>query len=168
MLSNYGGWRRLFRVPWTAGDQANQSQRKSNLNIHWKDWCWSWNCNTWATWCKELTHWKRPWCWERLKAEGEGDNRRQDGLMASPTQSTWVWANSGRWWRTGKLACCISWGQKGSDVTEGLINNERLHPLDLPKDKWQTETGPAGTSFSKQRCYCLSFWVDNNFQKAIF
>ena len=52
------------------GDQPSQSQRKSILNIHWKDWCWS--SNTLATWCKELTHWKRPWCWERLRAGGEG------------------------------------------------------------------------------------------------
>ena len=39
--------------------------KKSALNIHWKDWCWSWNSNTLASWCEELTHWKRPWCWER-------------------------------------------------------------------------------------------------------
>ena len=57
--------------------------------------------NTLATWCKELTHWKRPWCWERLKA-GEGDDRGQDGWMASPTWWTWVWASSGSWWWTGK------------------------------------------------------------------
>ena len=44
------------------GDQTNQSERKSTLNIHWKDWCWSWSSNTLATWCEELTHWKRPWC----------------------------------------------------------------------------------------------------------
>ena len=54
--------------------------------------------NTLATWCKELTHWKRPWCWERLKAGGEGDNRGWDDCMASPTQWTWVWVNSGSWW----------------------------------------------------------------------
>ena len=47
-------WRRLLRVPWTA--------RRSVLSVHWKDWCWSWNSNTLATWCNELTHWKRPWC----------------------------------------------------------------------------------------------------------
>ena len=54
-------WRRLLRVPWTAR-RSNQSILKSVLNIHWKDWCWSWNSNTLVTWCKELTHWKRPWC----------------------------------------------------------------------------------------------------------
>ena len=64
--------------------------RRSALGFLWKDWCWSWNSNTLATWCKELTHWKRPWCWERLKAGGEGDNRGWDGWMASPTQWTWV------------------------------------------------------------------------------
>ena len=51
--------------------------------------------NTLATWCKELTHWKRPWCWERLKAGGEGSDREYDGWMASPTQWTWVWASYG-------------------------------------------------------------------------
>ena len=59
-------------------------------SLHWKDWCWSWNSNTLATWCKELTHWKRPCCWESLKAEGEGDDREWDGWIASPTQWTWV------------------------------------------------------------------------------
>ena len=84
------------------GDQTIQSQRKSTLNIYWKDWYWSWSSNTLATWYKELTHWKRPWCWERLKAVGEGDDRGWDGWMASPTQWTWVWAKSRSWWRTGK------------------------------------------------------------------
>ena len=83
-------WRRLLRVPGTA--------RKSILIIVWKDWCWGWNSNSLATWCKELIHLKRPWCWERLKAGGEGDNRGWDGWMASPTQRTWVWVNSRSWW----------------------------------------------------------------------
>ena len=55
-----------------------------------------------ATWCKELTHLKRPRCWKRLKAGGKGDNRGWDGWMASPTWWAWVWASSGSWWRTGK------------------------------------------------------------------
>ena len=59
-----------------------------------KDLCWSWSSNTLATWCKGLTHWKRPWCCERLKA-GEEDDRGWDGWMASQTPWTWVWANSG-------------------------------------------------------------------------
>ena len=75
---------------------------KSVLSIHWKDWCWTWNFSTLATWCKKLTHWKRPWCWEGLKAGGEGDNRGWDGWIASPAQWTWVWVGSGSWWWTGK------------------------------------------------------------------
>jgi len=75
---------------------------KGVLGVHWKDWCWRWNSNTLATWCEELTHLKRPWCWERLRAGGEGDNRGWDGCMASPTQWTWVWVDSRSWWWTGK------------------------------------------------------------------
>ena len=56
--------------------------------------------NTLATWYEELTYWKRPWCWERLKAGGEGDERGWDGWMASLTWWTWVWASSRSWWWT--------------------------------------------------------------------
>ena len=69
--------------------------------IHEKDWCWSWSFNTLAIWCEEPTHWKIPWCWERLKAGGEVDNRGWDGWMALPTQWTWVWVNSRSWWWAG-------------------------------------------------------------------
>ena len=72
------------------------------MNIHWKDSCSSWSSNTLATWCKHLTHWKTPWCWERFRPRGEGDNRGWIGWMSSSIQSTWVWENSGRQWRTGK------------------------------------------------------------------
>ena len=67
-----------------------------------KDWCCSWNSNTLATWCEELTHLKRPWCWERLKDGREGDDRGWGGWMTSPTRWTWVWVNSGSWWWTGR------------------------------------------------------------------
>ena len=76
---------------------TNSSYRKSVLNIRWKDWCWSWNSDTLATWCEELTHWKRPWCWESLKAGGEVDDRGWDFWMASLSQWTWVWVSSGSW-----------------------------------------------------------------------
>ena len=58
--------------------------------------------NTLATWREKLTHLKRPWCWERLRAGGEGDDRGWDGWMASPTQWTWVWVESRSWWWTGR------------------------------------------------------------------
>ena len=95
-------WRRHLRVPWIARRSKQSILRTSVLGVHWKDWCWSWNSSPLVTWCKELTLLKRPWCWERLKARGEGDDRGWDGWMASPTQWTWVWVNSGSWWWTGR------------------------------------------------------------------
>ena len=96
-------WRRLLRVPWTA--------RRSVLGVHWKDWCWSWNSNL-ATWCEELTHWKRLWCWEGLKAGREGDDRGWDGWMSSLTQWTWIWVSSGSWWWTGRPVMLQSMGSQ--------------------------------------------------------
>ena len=95
-------WRRLLRVPWTA--------RRSNQSILTEI---SPGCSLvglmlklklqyFATWCEELTHWKRPWCWERLRAGEEGDDRGWDGWMASLTQWTWVWVDCRCWWWTGR------------------------------------------------------------------
>ena len=78
------------------------------MNIHWKDWCWS--SNILATWCKESTHCKIPWCWGRLRPRAEGDDRGWDVWMASSTQWTWIWENSGREWRTGKPGVLQSMG----------------------------------------------------------
>ena len=66
---------------------------KSTLNIHWKDWCWTWCSNTFDTWCEQLTHRKSSWGWERLKAGGVGDDRDWGGWMALLIQWTWIWAN---------------------------------------------------------------------------
>ena len=71
---------------------------------------WSWNFNTLATWWEEPTHLKRPWCWERLKMGGEGDDRGWDGWMASPMRWTWVWVGSVSWWCTGKSGVLQSTG----------------------------------------------------------
>ena len=95
-------WRKLLRVPWTARRSNQSILKKISLVCSLLDWCWSWNSSTLATWCKELTHWKRHWCWERLKAGGEGDDRGCNGWMASPAQWTWVWVNSRSWWWTGR------------------------------------------------------------------
>ena len=93
-------WRRLLRVPWTA--------RRSNQSIL-KEWVFSPGCSLEGLMLKlklqyfgHLTHLKRPWCWERLRAGGEGDDRGWYGWMASLTQQTWVWVDSGSWWWTGR------------------------------------------------------------------
>ena len=102
MLLNCGAGEDSWEALGLQGDPTSPSWRRSVLGVHWKDWCWSWNSNTLTTGCEELTHWKRPWCWARLKAGGEGDNRRWDGWMASLTRWAWVWVSSGSWWWTGK------------------------------------------------------------------
>ena len=93
-------WRRLLRVPWTAR-RSNQSVLKEI----------SPGCSLEGLMLKlklryfgplMFTHWKRPWCWERLRAGGEGDDRGWDGWMASPTEWNWVWEDSGSWWCTGR------------------------------------------------------------------
>ena len=94
-------WRRLFRVLWTE-KRSNQSILKEiNPKYSLEGLMLEIKSNTLATWCEELTHWKRPWYWERLKVGGEGDDRGWDAWMASPIQWTWVWASSGSWWWTG-------------------------------------------------------------------
>ena len=76
---------KTLESPWTAS-RSNQSILKDiNPEYHWKDWCWGWSFNTLATWCEELTRWKRPWCWGSLKAGGEGEDRMRwlDGITDS-------------------------------------------------------------------------------------
>ena len=63
---------------------------------------------------------KRPWCWARLKAGGQGDDREWVGWTASPTQWTWVWVNSGSGDGQGGLVCCSPWSHKELDTTEWL------------------------------------------------
>ena len=88
MLLNCGVGEDSWESLGLQGDSSRPSWRKSVLNIHWKDWYWSWNSNILATWYEEPTHWKRPWCWERFQAGGEGNDRGWADWMASPTQWT--------------------------------------------------------------------------------
>ena len=107
MLLNCGVGEDSWESLGLQGDPTSPSWRKSVLNIHWKDWCCS--SSILATWCEELTLWKRPWCWARLKAE-ERVNRRWDGWMALLNWWTWVWARSGSWGWTGKPGVLQSMG----------------------------------------------------------
>ena len=72
-------WRRLLRVLWTAERSSQSTLKEISPEYSLEDWCWSWNSNLLATWCKELTHFKRPfWCWKRLRTKGEGGGREWD------------------------------------------------------------------------------------------
>ena len=150
MLLNYSVVEDSWESLGLQGDQISQSQRTSVLNIHWKEWCWSWSSNILATWCEELTHWKRFWCWERLKA-GEGDDRGWDGWMASPTRWTWVWVSSESSWWTRKPGVLQSMGSQrvGHD--------------------WVTETWGSKPSKSLYLLFCrdLQIWSFSPRYKAI-
>ena len=131
------------------GDPTSPFWRRSALGFLWKEWCWSWNSNTLATSCEELTHWKRLWCWEGLGAGGEGGDRGWDGWMASLTRWTWVWVNSGSWWWTGR---------------PGVL---RFMGLQRVRHNWATElnhiiyevvTGNHLTSFCLSQVTWTSIW----------
>ena len=145
-------WRRLLRVPWTAR-RSNQSILKEiSPGCSLEGLMLKINSNTLATWCEELTHWKRPWCWERLRAGGERDDRGWDGWMASSTRWTWVWVDSRSWWWTGRPGVLWFMGsQRGqirlSDWTE---LNILWRCLSLGLEWKLTFSSPATTAeFSK-------------------
>ena len=125
---------------WPARRSSQSILKEISPEYSFKDWCWSWNSSTLATWCEKLTHWKRPWCWERLKA-GEGDDRRWDGWVASLTWWTWVWVSSGSWWRTGRPS--------------------RLQSMRLQRvgHDWTTKLKYLAISFLENKIYTLNkFW----------
>ena len=111
-------WRRLLRVPWTAG-RSNQSILKeispgcSLEGLMLKLKLQYFGRLIWRADSLEKT-----WCWEGLGAGGEGDDRGWDGWVASPTQWTWIWVDSGSWWWTGRPG--VLWGRKESETTERL------------------------------------------------
>ena len=99
MLSNCGVRKNsCSAVPCSARRSNHSFLKEINSRHSLEGLLWSWSSNTLAIWCKESTHWKRPWCWKRLRAGGEGDNRGWNGWMASSTWWTWVWVDSGSWW----------------------------------------------------------------------
>ena len=102
MLLNCGAGEDPWESLGLRGDPTSLSYRKSALNIHWKDWCWSWNSKTLATPHEEMTHLERSWCWGWLKVGGEGDEKGWDGWMSSPNQWTWVRASFETSWCTGR------------------------------------------------------------------
>ena len=138
-------WRRVLRVHWTA-KMSNQSILKEispgcsleglmlKLKLH-----------PLGTWCEELTHLKRLWCWEGMAAGVEGGDRGWDGWMASLTQRTWVWVNSGSWWWTGRPG--VLW----------FMGSQRVG------HDWATELNWTDTLCSIIWCHELIFVLLQNF-----
>ena len=118
-------WWRLLRISWTARSSNQSVLKEISPEYSLEGLSWIWTPNTLATWCEELSCWKRPWCWERLKVGGEGDDRGWGGWLASPTQRTWVWA-PGVGDGQGSLACWSPWVAKSQtwlrDSTDVIHN----------------------------------------------
>ena len=114
-------WRRLLRVPWTVRRSSQStSLRKSNLNIHWKDWCWSWSSNTWPSDVKSRLIWKDP-------DAGKDWNQEETGMTEDEMVGWHHWLNGHEFEQTqgdgegqGSLACCSPWSCKELDMTERL------------------------------------------------
>ena len=155
-------WRRLLRVPWTAR-RSNQSILKEispgcsleglmlKLKLQYFD----------HRIQRTETHWKRPWCWERLKAGGEGDDGGWDGWVASPTQRTWVLVNSGSWWWTGRPGVLQSLGSQrvGQDWATELS-------WDFSQKEWSSES--LTVTFQTQWLYPLPFKASLVFRRKAF
>ena len=99
-------WRRLLRIPWTARRSNHSIPKEISPEFSLEGLILKLKLQFFGHLMQRADLLKRPCCWERLKARGEGDDRGWDGWMASRTWWTWVWASSGRWWWTGGLACC--------------------------------------------------------------
>ena len=121
-------WRRLLRVPWTAW-RSNQSFLKEiNPEYSLEGLILKLKFQYLGQLMWTVTYWKRPWYWERLKAEGEEGHRGWDGWMASLIQWTWTWANFGRWWRTGKPCMLQSTGSKRAGHDWGTEQQQMYVP----------------------------------------
>ena len=111
-------WRRLLWVCWTA-KRSNQSILKEiSPECSLEGLMLKLKLQYFGHLIRGADDLKRPWCWERLRAGGEGDNRGWDGWMVSPTQWTWVWANSRSWWWTGRLGMLLFMGLQRNWATE--------------------------------------------------
>ena len=113
-------WRRLLSVPWTARRSNKSILKEISPEYSLEGLVLKLKLQYFGPLIKGLTHVKRPWCWERLKAGVEGDDRGWDIWLASPTQWTWVWVNSRSLCWTGSPRCFGPWCLKESDTTEWL------------------------------------------------
>ena len=158
--------------------------RRSALGFLWKDWCWSWNSNTLATWCEELTHLKRPWCWERLRTGGEGDDRGWDGyditeLMDMGLGGLWELMMDREAWcaavhGVAKSRTRLNWTELNVTVNHGPRNAGLIIPnfqwLRTQKFLMHATAAPAPCSFVSriqvsELLYLESGWACSKWKK---
>ena len=115
-------WRRLLEVCWTERISNQSILKEISPEYSLEGMMLSCSSNTLATWCEELTHWKRPSCWERLKAGGEGDDRGWEVACHHRLSGHEFEQTSGDGEGQGSLMCCSPWGHKEWDKTEWMNN----------------------------------------------
>ena len=148
-------WRRLLRVPWTAR-RSNQSILKE-ISPEYSLEGLMLKLQYFGHLMRRTDSLERPWCWERLKARGKGDDTASDSLLASSTQWTWVWASCGSWWWTGRPGMLHPWGCKELDMTE------RVNWTELPPPFLFVSTGCVGQRhleeiFTETKFLSLPIW----------
>ena len=132
---------------WEIWGPTSPSSRKTVLNIHWKDRYRGWNSNTLATWYEEITHLKRPWCWERLKAGREKDDRGWDGWMASPTSmdmglsKLWELVIDWESWHTTVHRVAKSWTQLTAWAERNWWSSGKDCALSMQGTRFDTQSG---------------------------
>ena len=136
-------WRRLLRVPWTAR-RSNQSILKEiNPEYSLEGLMLMLKLQYFGHLMRSTDSFEKTWCWERLKAEGEGDNREWDGWMASPTQWTWIWVSSRSWWWTGR---------------PGVLQSTRLQRV---RHDWVTELNSTETHYGYCALYFYYYYISS-------
>ena len=127
-------WKSFLRVPWTAR-RSNQSILKEiSTGCSLVGLILKLKVQYFGHLMRRADSLKKPWCWERLRAGGKGDDRGRDGWMASLTQWTWVWVDSGSWWRTGRPGVLRFMGSRrvGHDWTTELNRTELCQFMFFP------------------------------------
>ena len=153
-------WIRLLRIPWTARKSNQFILKEISPEYSLEGLMLKLKLQYSGHWCKELTHWKRPRCWERLKVGGKGDNRGWDGWMTSQTQWTWVWVNCRSWWWIGSPGMLQSMESQriGHDWVTELDWTEG--PWTIAKMKCWEPQGSSGCAFFVLRQYMCTFcWL---------
>ena len=151
-----------FRVPWTARKYNQSILKEISPGCSLEGLMLKLSSNTLATWCKELTHWKGPWCWERQKAKAKGTS--EDEMVGwhhrlNRHESEQTPGDSGR---QGGLACCNLWGHKESNMTWWLNNNNFqvyfLNELIPSEYSWQQFLGTFSCKWISTHIYACSYW----------
>ena len=128
-------WRRLLRVPWTAGKYNQSILKEISPEYSMKRLMLKLKLQYFGHLMGRTDSFEKTLMLEKIEARGEGDDREWNGWMASPTRCTWVWANSGSWWWTEKSGVLQSMGCQESGTTEQLNWTDAMFEWKLKKKK---------------------------------